>query len=173
MTSFMGRLLAAYGTPVAGLRAFPGPQELAAIPGVELQAVVGLTGARTHTLHTVAEKWADGFSFTGLTVDEARRALLALPGIGPWTADFSPCVRCSIPTPSPRAIWSHARPSGPSLPRRRASWPWRGRLGDPMPSCISGPTPPTGRSSPHRRESDLTFPQAMASSRCRGNHRRR
>jgi 3-methyladenine DNA glycosylase/8-oxoguanine DNA glycosylase len=88
MTSFMGRLLAAYGTPVAGLRAFPGPQELAAIPGVELQAVVGLTGARTHTLHTVAEKWADGFSFTGLTVDEARRALLALPGIGPWTADY-------------------------------------------------------------------------------------
>ncbi|MGW0994184.1 DNA-3-methyladenine glycosylase family protein [Streptomyces sp. NPDC002523] len=86
--TFMGRLVAAYGTPTAGLRALPAPRDLAAIPDAELQAAVGLTGARTRTLRAVAEKWANGFTLAHLTVDEARRALLALPGIGPWTADY-------------------------------------------------------------------------------------
>ncbi|MFF3787703.1 DNA-3-methyladenine glycosylase family protein [Streptomyces sp. NPDC001933] len=86
--TFMGRLVAAYGTPVAGLKALPAPRDLAAIPDSELQVAIGLTGARTRTLRAVAEKWADGFTLAHLTADEARRALLALPGIGPWTADY-------------------------------------------------------------------------------------
>ncbi|MER6170270.1 AlkA N-terminal domain-containing protein [Streptosporangium sp. NPDC001681] len=86
--TFMGRLVAAYGTPIAGLHALPAPRDLAAVPDAELQAAVGLTGARTRTLRAVAEKWANGFTLAQLTVDEARRALLALPGIGPWTADY-------------------------------------------------------------------------------------
>ncbi|MEU6926342.1 AlkA N-terminal domain-containing protein [Streptomyces sp. NPDC046631] len=86
--TFMGRLAAAYGTPAAGLRTLPAPRELAAIPDAELQAAVGLTGARTRTLRAVAQEWADGFTLAHLTAAEARRALLALPGIGPWTADY-------------------------------------------------------------------------------------
>ncbi|MFD5191844.1 DNA-3-methyladenine glycosylase family protein [Streptomyces sp. NPDC058357] len=86
--TFMGRLVATYGTPAAGLKALPAPQELAVIPDAELQAAIGLTGARTRTLRAVAQKWADGFTLAHLTTDEAREALLALPGIGPWTADY-------------------------------------------------------------------------------------
>lgn len=86
--TFMGRLVTAYGTPAAGLRTLPAPRELAAVPDTELQATVGLTHARTRTLRTVAQQWADGFTLTHLTADEARRALLELPGIGPWTADY-------------------------------------------------------------------------------------
>lgn len=86
--TFMGRLVAAYGTPTAGLQLLTAPRDLAAIPDAELQAAIGLTAARTRTLRAVAEKWADGFTLAQLTVDEARRALLALPGIGPWTADY-------------------------------------------------------------------------------------
>ncbi|MFF7887834.1 DNA-3-methyladenine glycosylase family protein [Streptomyces sp. NPDC020794] len=86
--TFMGRLVAAYGTPAARLKALPAPQDLAVIPDAELKAAIGLTGARTRTLRAVAQKWADGFTLAHLTADEARRALLALPGIGPWTADY-------------------------------------------------------------------------------------
>ncbi|MFD7861440.1 DNA-3-methyladenine glycosylase family protein [Streptomyces sp. NPDC059783] len=86
--TFMGRLVTTYGTPAAGLRTLPTPRELAAVPDTELQAAVGLTLARTRTLRTVAQRWADGFTLAHLTAGEARRALLALPGIGPWTADY-------------------------------------------------------------------------------------
>ncbi|MEU9464755.1 MULTISPECIES: AlkA N-terminal domain-containing protein [unclassified Streptomyces] len=86
--TFMGRLVATYGKPAAGLKALPAPQDLAVIPDAELQAAIGLTGARTRALRAVAQKWADGFTLAHLTADEARRALLALPGIGPWTADY-------------------------------------------------------------------------------------
>ncbi|MFJ6016878.1 DNA-3-methyladenine glycosylase family protein [Streptomyces sp. NPDC092952] len=41
--TFMGRLAADYGTPAAGLRTLPTPQELAAVPDTELQSAVGLT----------------------------------------------------------------------------------------------------------------------------------
>lgn len=86
--TFMGRLVAAYGTPTAGLQALPTPRDLATIPGAELQATVGLTTARTRTLRAVAEKWAGGFTLAHLTADEARRALLEVPGIGPWSAGY-------------------------------------------------------------------------------------
>ncbi|MFE4414697.1 DNA-3-methyladenine glycosylase family protein [Streptomyces sp. NPDC056821] len=86
--TFMGRLVAAYGTPAGGLKTLPAPRELAAIPDAELQAAVGLTRARTRTLRAVAQRWADGFTLAHLTANEARRALLELPGIGPWTADY-------------------------------------------------------------------------------------
>ncbi|MFB6988702.1 DNA-3-methyladenine glycosylase family protein [Streptomyces sp. NPDC056178] len=86
--TFMGRLVAAYGTPEAGLKTLPTPRQLAAIPDAELQAAIGLTGARTRTLRAVARTWADGFTLAHLTADETRRVLLELPGIGPWTADY-------------------------------------------------------------------------------------
>ncbi|WGD36540.1 AlkA N-terminal domain-containing protein [Lysinibacter sp. HNR] len=54
----------------------------------ELQQCTGLTRARTKTLHTVATHWADGDLLTGLAPEEARRMLLAIPGIGPWTTDY-------------------------------------------------------------------------------------
>ncbi|WP_432571780.1 DNA-3-methyladenine glycosylase family protein [Kineococcus sp. SYSU DK005] len=91
--TFAGRLVAAHGEPVAGgLRAFPAPAALAAAGPEALRAVTGVTGARSRTLHALA-----GLLAGGLDLDAARAAgegalarerLLALPGVGPWTADY-------------------------------------------------------------------------------------
>jgi AraC family transcriptional regulator of adaptative response / DNA-3-methyladenine glycosylase II len=83
------RLLTATGTPLpepAGslTHAFPRPETLA---GADLSAV-GLTGARRRTVSGLATALAEGRLRLDAGADraEAGRALLALPGIGPWTA---------------------------------------------------------------------------------------
>jgi AraC family transcriptional regulator of adaptative response / DNA-3-methyladenine glycosylase II len=82
------RLLAA-GTalpePVGTLtHAFPRP---AALAEADLSAV-GLTGTRRRTVQALSAALADGTIALdpGADREEARRALLAVPGIGPWTA---------------------------------------------------------------------------------------
>ncbi|MEI4270670.1 AlkA N-terminal domain-containing protein [Klenkia sp. LSe6-5] len=86
--TFTARLLAAAGTPlpepVGGLtHAFPRPE---ALVEADLGAV-GLTGSRRRTVHALAGALATGQLDLGPGADraEAGRALLALPGIGPWT----------------------------------------------------------------------------------------
>src|SRR4051812_17061147 len=82
------RVLAA-GTPLAEsvgtlTHAFPRP---AALADADLTAV-GLTGSRRRTVHALAAVLADGSVplDPGADREEARRSLLAVPGIGPWTA---------------------------------------------------------------------------------------
>ncbi|WP_372698390.1 DNA-3-methyladenine glycosylase [Arthrobacter sp. JSM 101049] len=106
MRTFAGRLVARWGGPaVNGLRPFPRPAAIAGVPEDELQAAIGLTGARTRTLRAVAAAFdnapgADGdggIPAGGDTAADAgpagtvpltRAELLALPGIGPWSADY-------------------------------------------------------------------------------------
>jgi AraC family transcriptional regulator, regulatory protein of adaptative response / DNA-3-methyladenine glycosylase II len=83
------RVVTAAGRPLAEpvgtlTHAFPRAADLA---DADLSAV-GLTGARRRTVHTLAAALADGTVVLGPGADrdEARRQLLALPGIGPWTA---------------------------------------------------------------------------------------
>jgi DNA-3-methyladenine glycosylase II/AraC family transcriptional regulator of adaptative response / DNA-3-methyladenine glycosylase II len=88
--TFGARLVAAYGAPGPGdLTSFPIPEALATVPVEELRATVGLTGARAATLHGLAAAAASGLPLAAGT-DPAlfRASLLALPGIGPWTADY-------------------------------------------------------------------------------------
>lgn len=86
-----GRLVAAYGKPLAapdgGLtHLFPEADALASASLGEL----GMPESRRATLRTVAEAVADGTVALGPGADrdEAERALLALRGIGPWTAGY-------------------------------------------------------------------------------------
>jgi AraC family transcriptional regulator, regulatory protein of adaptative response / DNA-3-methyladenine glycosylase II len=83
------RVLTGAGTPLAEpvgtlTHAFP---RTAALAEADLSAV-GLTGARRRTVHALAAALADGtFALDpGADREEAGRALLAVPGIGPWTA---------------------------------------------------------------------------------------
>jgi AraC family transcriptional regulator of adaptative response / DNA-3-methyladenine glycosylase II len=83
------RLLTAAGTPLpepAGTltHAFPRPEALA---DADLSGV-GLTGTRRRTVGALARALADGTVRLDPGADraEAERALLAVPGIGPWTA---------------------------------------------------------------------------------------
>ena len=54
---------------------------------MELQAVVRITHSRARTLHALARACADGLALVPGAPD-VRDRLLALPGIGPWTADY-------------------------------------------------------------------------------------
>jgi AraC family transcriptional regulator of adaptative response / DNA-3-methyladenine glycosylase II len=88
--TFGGRIAAAYGTAgPSGLIAYPGPERLAAVDPVELQATARITGARARTIVALAVACADGLVLRpGVDPASTRARLLALPGIGPWTADY-------------------------------------------------------------------------------------
>ncbi|GHS87189.1 DNA-3-methyladenine glycosylase [Actinomycetota bacterium] len=71
-----------------GLRLFPTAAALAGTDPVALRSI-GLTSSRAATIHALAVAVTDGLPLDPLA-DRAqvRAALLALPGIGPWTADY-------------------------------------------------------------------------------------
>lgn len=88
--TFAGRFVASFGEPgPEGWRAFPTPHAVAARAAEDIQRAVGLTGARARTLHALAEACASGLHIgPGADPAEVRAKLLALPGIGAWTADY-------------------------------------------------------------------------------------
>jgi len=89
MRTFAGRLVARWGgSPHAGMRLFPEAAVVARIPQDELRATIGLTGARTRTLLAVAQAFVDAGPRAGGVFPLTREQLLALPGIGPWSADY-------------------------------------------------------------------------------------
>ncbi|MBO8185400.1 DNA-3-methyladenine glycosylase 2 family protein [Streptomyces spirodelae] len=86
-----GRLVAAYGKPLASpagtlTHLFPAPDALAEAPLTEL----GMPETRRRTIRAVAAALADGTVVLdpGADREETERALLALPGVGPWTAGY-------------------------------------------------------------------------------------
>ena len=88
--TFGARLVAAFGEPGAdGLSVFPSAETLAAVPAAELQAAVRITHARAGTVTALARAVAEGLPLhPGADPGTVRSGLLALPGIGPWTADY-------------------------------------------------------------------------------------
>lgn len=87
---FGERLRTAYSPgSIAGLRVFPEPDVLAAVPVAELRAAVGLTTPRAQTVHAVAALFADGFRLgPGSDPVAARRQLVDVRGVGPWTVEY-------------------------------------------------------------------------------------
>jgi len=89
------RLIRQLGEPVAaagpGLFAFPRPAAVAAASPERL-AALGLTRAKAAALIAVAAATAGGAvdweRLRGAAPEAAQAALLALPGIGPWTAAY-------------------------------------------------------------------------------------
>jgi 3-methyladenine DNA glycosylase/8-oxoguanine DNA glycosylase len=75
----------------AALRLFPSAEDVAACGSARLRGL-GLTGAKARALHGCAVAVAEGAiplaHLGALPLDEAERALTALPGIGPWTACY-------------------------------------------------------------------------------------
>ncbi|MEU6594495.1 AlkA N-terminal domain-containing protein [Streptomyces sp. NPDC046881] len=131
------RLVAAHGKPLddpeGGLtHLFPDPGALAAVdPGT-----LAMPGTRRTTFTTLVRQLADGGLHLGVEADwaEARARLLALPGVGPWTADVIAMRALGDPDaflPTDLGVRRAARELGlPSTPAaltaRAASWrPWR------------------------------------------------
>jgi AraC family transcriptional regulator, regulatory protein of adaptative response / DNA-3-methyladenine glycosylase II len=95
-STMVDRLTRLLGEPAPALDGsrfltFPRPQAVAAA-GAEALARTGLTRAKSASLHTVACAAAEGrLDFRRLrsgTAEESHAALVALPGIGPWTASY-------------------------------------------------------------------------------------
>jgi AraC family transcriptional regulator of adaptative response / DNA-3-methyladenine glycosylase II len=93
-----GRLVARFGTPLAAADArsdvavthtWPSPARLADT-SEDAIAALGLTRARARTVRALAQALADGTVVLDRAGDPQalREGLLALPGVGPWTADY-------------------------------------------------------------------------------------
>lgn len=125
--------MSAYGVRAPeGLSCFPTPQAVAAADPEELRTITGVTRSRSRTLQALATACVEGLELDpGADRDETRHALLALPGVGRWTADYV-ALRClGDPDAFPagdlvlrRALNAvSARQAGV----RSAAWrPWRG-----------------------------------------------
>ena len=84
--TLLGRLAAAHGTPHAGARLFPTSEQLAAIDPETLP----MPRARARTLGALVRAISDGDLelHPGSDREHVRARLLAIPGIGPWTANY-------------------------------------------------------------------------------------
>jgi AraC family transcriptional regulator of adaptative response / DNA-3-methyladenine glycosylase II len=164
-TQLAGRLAARFGEPLPdalvdrehGPRLlFPEPHALADAP-VE---VIGLTRQRARALRALAAAVARGdlVLAPGAEAEAAREALLALPGIGPWTAELVLLRALGEPDAFPagdlglqRAFGCDAR----ALERRAERWrPWRGYA-----AMLLWTTPHAARAAPRARGAAIISPR--------------
>jgi AraC family transcriptional regulator, regulatory protein of adaptative response / DNA-3-methyladenine glycosylase II len=84
--TLLGRLAEAHGTPYDGARLFPTSEQLAAIDPETLP----MPRARARTVRALARTLTGGELDLrpGADPEQVRARLLAIPGIGPWTADY-------------------------------------------------------------------------------------
>lgn len=127
--TFGARLVAAFGEPgPAGLAVFPSADRLAAVPPAEIQAAVRITHARARTVGALAAAVAGGLPLhPGADPGQARAGLLAVPGIGPWTADYL-AVRVlgdRDAYPADDLVLKRALGVGTGREAARLSQPWR------------------------------------------------
>jgi AraC family transcriptional regulator of adaptative response / DNA-3-methyladenine glycosylase II len=134
--TFAARLVMHAGAPIRGAadgltHLFPTPARVAA---ATLDGV-GLTGARARTLRALARATLEGAVDFDATPGELAAALRAVPGIGPWTAQYVLLRALGEPDALPSAdlvLRRIAAPtsallSGPQLEERARAWqPWRG-----------------------------------------------
>jgi AraC family transcriptional regulator of adaptative response / DNA-3-methyladenine glycosylase II len=87
--TLLGRIVRDLGsTEVGGLRVFPTAAEVADA-GVDRIAAIGMPGARARSLAAVASGVAGGsIDLRSGDLDAVGEALLAVPGIGPWTVAY-------------------------------------------------------------------------------------
>lgn len=141
-TRLAGKLVAVYGTPIAGTdepdlagltHVFPAPQTLVR---ADIAAAIGMPAARGAAVAGVASAAAaDAQLFEpGRDLDDAITRLCALPGIGEWTAQYIAMRALREPDAFPAAdiglmramATPTGRPTATQLLTHAAAWrPWR------------------------------------------------
>jgi 3-methyladenine DNA glycosylase/8-oxoguanine DNA glycosylase len=127
--TFQGRLVAAVSPVNAwGFRSSPDPAVVADAHTEDLRAALGITRSRVAALQALARVLADGLELAP-HVDhaDARRRLLAVKGIGPWTADYVAlrCLRDDDAFPSGDLILRRALGAKTPAEAIRLAEPWR------------------------------------------------
>ena len=133
--TILGRLVAAFGTPVTGsFTAFPSARALAGTDPAEISAL-GMPRSRGRTVHEAARAVADGrVDLRSGDPGSVADALLAVPGVGPWTACYVRLRALADPDAFPdsdlglrHAAASLGLPTAPrELAERARAWsPWR------------------------------------------------
>jgi AraC family transcriptional regulator of adaptative response / DNA-3-methyladenine glycosylase II len=127
--TFQGRLVAAVSPVNAwGFRSSPDPAAIADAHTEDLRAALGITRSRVAALQALARVLADGLELAP-HVDhaDARRRLLAVKGIGPWTADYVAlrCLRDDDAFPSGDLILRRALGATTPAEAIRLAEPWR------------------------------------------------
>tara|TARA_B100000676_G_scaffold287590_1_gene318296 strand:+ start:7571 stop:8326 length:756 start_codon:yes stop_codon:yes gene_type:complete len=117
----------------------PHDSETVLAVSVERLRELGLTRAKGRAFHGIAEASGTGLfaALPALNDDEARKALVALPGIGPWTAevyllaclaraDAWPAGDVALRAAAGRAFGIDPRPTQKDLETMAEAWrPWR------------------------------------------------
>ncbi|HSK26487.1 MAG TPA: AlkA N-terminal domain-containing protein [Jiangellales bacterium] len=132
--TFAARLVEAYGDDAGdGARVFPRAETLAAADPDEVRAVTGVTGARARTVVALGQAVAAGALDLRPGADRAhvRRALMSLPGVGPWTTEYVALRSLADPDAYPAGDLVLRRALGVSsaseATARAERWrPWRG-----------------------------------------------
>lgn len=131
-TTLSGRIVQSFGQPVAGRRVlthlFPTPEKLA---NAKL-TTIGLTTQRAETIGALARAVAEGkISFEKIADSESFIAQLrAIPGIGPWTAQYV-AMRAlgdpdALPTGDIGLLHAIGAKTSRELEKRAEAWrPWR------------------------------------------------
>ena len=108
---------------------FPSPAEVLAVDISDL----GMPKKRLETIKTMTHAFADDPAFLnpGLEKEEARKRLLALPGIGDWTAEYILLRGLKFPDAFPASDLGLLKAAGETKPsdlaKRSHAWrPWRG-----------------------------------------------
>ncbi|WP_281966317.1 DNA-3-methyladenine glycosylase 2 family protein [Serinicoccus marinus] len=133
-----GRLVQSLGDPLP--EPLTGPvthlfPTAAAVAGAADHELPGMPASRQRTLRTVAAALAEGEVDLGPGADwgTAREQLLALPGVGPWTAEMVLLRGLGDPDAFPATdlgvqvtAAAHGLPGGRGLAQHAAAWsPWR------------------------------------------------
>lgn len=123
-TTLAGRLVEAWGPCVGGIRTFPAPEILAEAP----LETIRLPRRRADTIRALARQVARGaLSWsTPASLEALEAQLIALPGIGPWTAAMIAMRAFGEPDAFPAGDLVLRRALGPDGLQRAEAWrPWR------------------------------------------------
>lgn len=130
-STLAGRLVRRFGAPLGTARAFPSPGALAQA-GAAAVGLVGLPGARAKAIVALAEAIAAGSLDLEAEADPEATlaALLAVPGIGPWTAHYVALRALKWPDAFPSSDLGLRKALGTDSSRQTqalaARWrPWR------------------------------------------------
>jgi AraC family transcriptional regulator of adaptative response / DNA-3-methyladenine glycosylase II len=141
-TNLTGALVEAFGSPVPGIAPlglgylFPEPETIAE---ADLSGL-GVPGSRTRAIQAFAEAIAGGAitldRSTGL--DDAIAALCALPGIGPWTANYVAMRACAERDAFPAGDLALRKVLGDDPAADAEAWrPWRAYAAMHVWACLA------------------------------------